>query len=303
MRTRQYISASRTGFTLVEMMVVLAIIAILAALLLAFLPSLASQTAEANGAANLQGWLNIARQKAVRNQNAYGLRVWISDLTNFWATECSYIEQPDDFTSTTATISVSTTKTTNDTVTFGAPVDLTGGLATSDLWPVQPGDYLEVLGSGLMHQITSVDGVNQRVLLNTGTPFAIAGATSWRIVRAPRVVSDEKLSLPADVVIDFGASVLSYGHAPPRTQVPPAPAVATGYYYDILFGPSGALLNSNGSTTFVAVWVRLPDTSPPGTNIGNVFAGSPTVIAVFQQTGLVGAYPPVYGGTPYVNIY
>src|SRR6266581_4234766 len=81
MRVTQTINRKRTGFTLVELLVVMAIIAFLAALLVAFLPSIASQTAEANAAVNLQGWLNIARQKAVRNQNPYGLRLWVKDTS------------------------------------------------------------------------------------------------------------------------------------------------------------------------------------------------------------------------------
>src|SRR5947208_238931 len=96
----------RAGFTLVELLVVIAIIAFLAALIIAFFPSINAQTAEANGAVNLQGWLNIARQKAIRNQNPYGLRLWVNvdptvprTLAMLQVIECQYIEQPEDFTS------------------------------------------------------------------------------------------------------------------------------------------------------------------------------------------------------------
>jgi prepilin-type N-terminal cleavage/methylation domain-containing protein len=287
----------RAGFTLVEMMVVLAIIAILAALLLAFMPSIASQTAESNGAANLQGWLNIARQKAIRNQNPYGLRIWIPDTSTMLATECSYIEQPEDFTSTTGTITTSTTNVANDTINFSG-VDVTGGLgANSTQWPIQAGDYLEVLGSGLMHQIAAVDGANQRLLLTTGTPFPISSAIGWRIMRSPRVVNDERLAMPGDVIIDLTTNT-TYSNPLPTV----AAQGAAGGSIDVLFGPSGAVLGGNMSTTFLALWVRLPDTGPGG-NVNNVFAGTPTVIAVFRQTGLVGAYPPIPGATPYANIY
>src|SRR5438067_6051213 len=87
------------GFTLIELLVVIAIIVFLAALLIAFFPSINAQTAEANGAVDLQGWLNIARQKAIRNQNPYGLRLWVQsqNMPLGWVTECQYIEQPDDF--------------------------------------------------------------------------------------------------------------------------------------------------------------------------------------------------------------
>ena len=46
-------------------------------------------------------------------------------------------------------------------------------------------------------------------------------------------------------------------------------------------------------------WVRQPDPAAAS----DIFAGAPTVIAVFAQTGLVAAYPPVKtGANPYVDI-
>jgi prepilin-type N-terminal cleavage/methylation domain-containing protein len=302
MSAHQTVRRARPAFTLVEMLVVLAIIVVLAGLLLAFMPSLASQTAESGGAASLQGWLNISRQKAIRNQNPYGLRIWINDTSTMLATECSYIEQPEDFTSITGTITTSTVNVANDTINFTG-VDVTGGLGTNTaLWPIQPGDYLEVLGSGLMHQIISIDGVNQRLLLSTGTPLPITSATGWRIVRAPRVVNDERLTMPSDVVIDLSTNG-TYGNA-----LPTLTAQGTmGGSIDVLFGPSGSVLGGNMSTTFLALWVRMPDTSPPTATNPNppavVFAGAPTVIAVFRQTGFVGAYPPIPGTTPYSGIF
>src|SRR5439155_13869089 len=126
----------RSGFTLVELLVVIAIIAFLAALLVASYPSISSQTAEANGAADLQGWLNIARQKAIRNQQPYGLRLWVkqdgqptatdTDFSNMWVRECQYIDQPDDFTG-------GNLYTTSDNATdvYIVGVDVTGGFSSS----------------------------------------------------------------------------------------------------------------------------------------------------------------------------
>ena len=328
MHAPQKIIGSRRGFTLTELLVVIAIILFLSALVVAMLPSIASQTSDAQGAVNLQGWLNIARQKAVRNQSPYGLRLYANNTTTMWVTDCQYIEQPDDFTGAgSGTLTTTSTNVANDTAKFGGGVDLTGGLgADSTLWPVQTGDYLEVLGTGLMHSITAVDGVNQQVLLATATPFAINNALNWRIVRQPRAVG-ETLSMPTDVVIDLGTNNGIATSTPPwaSPNTPPPPVAngaatnplvwsfgnvlpmqpagaAGGVYMDILFSPSGSVLSPQLSQSYIALWVRTPDTTTaPNASPYNVYAGTPTIIAVWGQTGLVGAYPPAQGN-PYQDI-
>ncbi len=166
-RGRTRAGFTRAGFTLVELLVVIAIIVVLAALLLMFYPSLSTQTAEANGAANFQGWLNIARQRAIRNQNPYGLRLWIKDVTTMYVTECSYIEQPEDLrggTIVTRDWQNNNPPLWNTIAITPGTMDPTGGFLGAigtvpdpTLFLVQPGDYIEILGTGLMHQITGID--------------------------------------------------------------------------------------------------------------------------------------------------
>lgn len=98
---------NRAGFTLVELLVVIALIAFMATLAVLFFPNAATSAREANAAQQLQAWLNTAKQRALRNQRPSGLRLYIkqaadqffindSQFTNV-VTECQYIEQPDDF--------------------------------------------------------------------------------------------------------------------------------------------------------------------------------------------------------------
>jgi len=317
------ISHRRAGFTLVELLVAMGIIVLLTGLLVAMLPSLASQTAEANGAANLQGWLNVARQKAIRNQSPFGLRLFIPDVTTMYVTNCQYIEQPDDFASGSTPngggapvaqvqVTTATTLVANDTINFapaiagGQNVDLTGGFGIGSdpsLWPVQLGDFVEINSSGLMHRITAIPTPIQLVLA-TGTPNPIGtGTTNWRILRAPRPIGEEQLALPTGVIVDLSAATSGYGFVPPLFSLTNN-GVVVGGYADVLFSPSGSVITPGApQQAFTALWVRQPDTSPNG-NPNNPFAGTPTVIAVFQGTGLVAAYPPVSTApSPYVDIH
>lgn len=308
-------TSARTGFTLVELLVVIAIMAALGALLVMFYPSVSSQAAEANGAANLQGWLNIARQTAIRNQNPSGLRLWIQtqNLATLQVTQCSYIEQPEDFSGGTLI-----TPGPNSTTVLISGADVTGGFSStgnSALYAVQSGDYLEVLGSGLMHSIApptaanpnpvQFNGAVSQLSLSTPVPFQVTaaagtGTPNYRILRAPRVLGQDMLTLPGGVVVDLQTNT-TYGNFVPitPTYVPSATGpVQSGGYVDVLFSPTGAVLLPRVPQAYLAFWVRQPDI----TNPANVFAGNPTIIAVFGQTGLVGAYAPA-PTNPYIDIY
>jgi prepilin-type N-terminal cleavage/methylation domain-containing protein len=305
------LAAPRAAFTLIELLVVMAIIALLAALVIAFFPSISSQTDEAGGAVSLQGWLNIARQKAIRNQQPFGLRLWIKDPNTMYATECQYIEQPDDFTGgTVATVNSRGNPGPWDTLVI-AGADPTGGFADPTLFAVLPGDYIELLGSGLMHRIVAVNTAPPSFSLATAIPYQISTGTptsSYRILRQPRVVGEERMPLPSTVVVDLSTNI-KYSQAPYGlpVQVPlvpvyavglPPPNPPTGYYVDVLFSPSGSVITPSLAANYMAFWVRLPDINNPT----NEFAGTPTIIAVWAQTGLAAAYPPVPGNNPYVDI-
>jgi prepilin-type N-terminal cleavage/methylation domain-containing protein len=343
----------RSGFTLIELLVVISIIAFLAALVIAFFPSINAQTAEAQGAVNLQGYLTGARQKAIRNQNPVGLRFWMKNVVDntqpFFrqVTECQYIEQPDDY---VAPDNSTMLMSTLDPALFGLPpavwtnrivaisgIDVSNGtynpapgfylanpqLYDQKLFDVQSGDNLEAFRSGLMHSIMTqwpasgqppiqVAAGNISVFfLNTALPFPIpatASTSNYRIMRQPRVLGDETLPFPNQVVVDINVNLNNidpakgnnnvnyppvmdsrYVNPLPITYIfPPGNPVPSGGYVDVLFSPSGTVLSSTRVDT-MNFWVRRVDSSNPR----HVLAGQPTVIAVFVRTGFVGAYAPL----------
>jgi prepilin-type N-terminal cleavage/methylation domain-containing protein len=95
---------ARRGFTLVELLVVIAIIVGLMAMVALAAPRFAERQGPSRGAMQLQSWLNLSRQMAIRDQRPRGLRILppatggvsIPNDANY-ARELVYIEQPDDF--------------------------------------------------------------------------------------------------------------------------------------------------------------------------------------------------------------
>jgi prepilin-type N-terminal cleavage/methylation domain-containing protein len=275
---------ARGGYTLIELLVVITLIAVLAGLTLAFLPNAVSSAREARAAVQLQSWLNVAKQRALRDQAPRGLRLWLraKDPTEVkdpnQVVECQYLEQPDDFSGGTIKSGV-----TADLVMF-TDVNLWNGDATGSdpkLWSVQPGDYLEVMGTGLMHYITAVKSI--QVQVKPALPHTIVTATAnYRIARAPRAVGDETLKMPDGTVIDLETNGNFNNPLPPSD-----PSLGTGFV-DILFAPSGAVISRGVATANIHLWVRAPDPNNPD----DFYRGDPTIVSVFVRTGLVEAFPP-----------
>src|SRR5260370_28976707 len=113
----------------------------------------------------------VPGQWAMRDRVSTGLRLQpgriyptASPSTGF-VTDLQYMQQPDDYHVASTSISATPTGTTppypqpsviiSPLPASGVTVDLYGGFGASNpsLWPVQPGDYLEVQGGGLLHQI------------------------------------------------------------------------------------------------------------------------------------------------------
>jgi prepilin-type N-terminal cleavage/methylation domain-containing protein len=261
----------RAGFTLIELLVVITIIIVLAGLALALLPTANDHQKATQGAGMVQGWLLIAKQRALRDQMPRGLRLVIDPANPTVVTQCQYIEQPDDFSGGQATT------TPPGSVAFTG-VDLTGGFTDPTQFLIQPGDLFEtpILGTppgGSLHQITAVSGP-QALTVNAGNPLPPAvGTSSYRIVRMPRVaVADPILNLPKDIGIDLSLSMM------PRELRPNGVTV-----FDIMFSPSGPVMRQGQLNGRIILWVR--DVSQDG------LQGDQTLITVYTRTGLIAGHP------------
>ena len=339
------------------------LMAMLATLAIGFLPNAASSARESRAGLKLQSWLNIAKQRAVRDQAPRGLRlnlatsgVAVGNATIFNAvTDCQYLEVPGDFPTTVgSTVNRAPNPpgqplvapfNTSNTLQIGG-VDLLNGYTTSaaDLpyWSVQPGDSIELLGSGLMYRITQVGvpvytSVTPPVKFVQGSYVAIdpplpawvlpsIATANYRIVRRARPVGDEALKMPDGTLIDIGTNASFGNPLPPGLSPPyydingnplpastlapvkydvmgnPLPASAAATYYDILFAPTGAVISPGLATTKIHLWVRAPNPDD-GASGTNVFRGDPTLISIFVRTGFVGAYSPAQPpNNPYVLV-
>jgi prepilin-type N-terminal cleavage/methylation domain-containing protein len=80
-RTADTRSRQRAGYTLVELIVVLALLAVLVLIAVALVPRAQHQARAAAAADQVQGWLLIAKQRARRDRHPVGLRLQVPILT------------------------------------------------------------------------------------------------------------------------------------------------------------------------------------------------------------------------------
>jgi prepilin-type N-terminal cleavage/methylation domain-containing protein len=284
----------RSAFTLIEMLVVIGIIAVLATLSVAIIPSVHQRTKAQRGADNLQGWLLVGRERALRDHANRGIRLLVD--SDGYVRSMVFIEQPDVFTG-----GVLQFDPANPNHAAVAGADLTGGfgVGSQPLWPVQAGDYLQFQG-GSAFLISTVNAPNPNDIytqypmwITSSTPNPPGSTTQYVITRSPRQTAGEDvLRLPDDVVVDL--SLCS----------PMLPAVP-GASYDILFTQSGALTGTLGdSNGKIVLWLRdvtkdftLPINPQSST-------GDQPLLVIYTRTGRIGAVefnndPNVGGGNAY----
>jgi hypothetical protein len=292
------------------MLVVIVILLVLATLAVMFVPNIQGQQRAAEGGTQLQSWLAIARQRALRDQTAGGIRLLPGATHSQWVTEAQYIVQPEDFTGGMLTTLNPPLVPTPDLykLVFAFPVgtDLYGGSPSDPtLWTVQPGDYIELFGSGLVRRVKNILAANVLELVSP-VPYPIYTPTgNYRIIRRPRPLEGaDKLTLPTDIAIDLFTNL---DGAPPAAPVldPPITGVPVGYNnpivpvidpsgnlvgWDILFAPSGRIIGDQAASSSVILWVR--DVTLPIYDAGTQgIVGTPTLVTIYTRSGLTAAHP------------
>jgi prepilin-type N-terminal cleavage/methylation domain-containing protein len=269
--------ADQCGFTLIEMVVVIALTVVLLALAVALVPRLQEQARAAFGAEQIQGWLLIARQQAQRDKTPTGLRLLLD--ANGFVRQLETIQQPDPLAAQGACRGCGGT----NPLLFDAPTDFSGGAGDPDQAVVRPGDYLELNGGGRVHQILAVRSPGA---LDLALPVPLPGTPTWRIIRQPRpLLGEHRLMLPLDIGVDLNPG---RSQGVPVRVVPPATE-----FREILFAPSGAVIGKGTVGDKIFLWVRDVSRDDP-------YEAEPTILAVQVRTGFISAHPVNPTGDPFL---
>jgi len=315
------IAYRRDAFTLVEMLVVIAIMLVIAALGAAFAPSINDNQKLTRAVDNLEQWLLTAKMRAKRDRLSTGLRFVQAPgdaiITPGPAySQFQYIQQPEPlsggYTSAGAVAGQLTfagqVTPGVETVTFSG-VDFTlGGTPFPNQWLVQPGDYLEINGGGvyIIGQVSPTSPTNTLVLgipnatnpfvnAPTPTPYdlslsipATTPTTNYRILRQPRLlIGEEPLTLPNNYAANF-SPIPGSGSTLPGCNVLPG----FSGFYEVLFSQTGAVVGTNAGnpTIVISVWDTTMETSDPN-RVG--------IVGVQSRTGFLGAYSVSLSGNPF----
>ncbi len=297
--------ALRTAFTLIELLVVIALIVVIAGLGVLTIPLFQSQQKATQNGSQLVAWLAGAKARALSQQRATGIRLVQDPTDPNFIREIYYVSTPDDYAGGLGNLAGGRLyqpvdkngSATTATTLYFTNVDFTGGLSDVTDWPVQPGDYLEINGGGLLYQIVGVQtqpvpaslptsqnitvsraaSVGAEALDPTFTTYSQFFTTQWRIIRQPRrVQGEDSLTFNGNVAIDASLS-----QNVPARVVPTNPAQT---YFEIVFAPNGGVVGRGtvGSDRII-LWVR--DSSK-----GSPFDNDPVLISIEVRTGFLGSY-------------
>jgi prepilin-type N-terminal cleavage/methylation domain-containing protein len=315
----KHAGSSRGGFTLVELLVVMSLMLILATIAVLFVPRALEQEKASAGARMLVGWLQTARANALRDQAPRGVRLLpytdqIGTLQGFQVRQLQYVQQPPDFVVQpglypnlpSRRLQVLVPPRSPPTALleppppgFAMPVPgFTGGFIDPKDYPVQPGDYVEVCGGGLLYRIAALPPITNDTLtlVQHQPPLPPVAPMSsftgdYRIIRAPRVSGEDPLEMPVDVGIDLSPKGQGYDLPAPLTG---SPAVTGGPpWFDVLFAPSGAVVGDGAAFDKIVFWVR-------DLTQANATDNEPQLVCVYTRSGAIAVHPvDVSGGNFY----
>ncbi|MEZ6142278.1 MAG: prepilin-type N-terminal cleavage/methylation domain-containing protein [Zavarzinella sp.] len=272
-------TAPRSAFTLIELLVAISIMLAIMALAALVLPALRQRDNTTKGTNQVQGYLSLAKQRAIRDQAPRGVRFYASLEDPNLCTEMAYIEQPEPFlppTGTSVTISPAPP-------IAGVPPASIASLSGGQIWDgVRAGDFLEVTyGGGFISQILDHNSLGialapTQVLLSQqikgGSSLTITDG--YRVLRQPtELIGETHMQLPPRV----------------RIRIPSCqPGNWTGRSMDVLFN-SGGLVADQGSGK-VILYVEPEEDG----------AGEPLLVVIYTHSGQIITHPVAEGADPFL---
>jgi prepilin-type N-terminal cleavage/methylation domain-containing protein len=318
------------GFTIVELLVVLAVMATLAAMTVFTMGPLQDRSAVNGGAAMLQTWLNTARQRAIRDKAPAGLRFLAgnslptqssasgSQTNAYYVTRMVYLEGGTEL---FGSVWINQGGNTGSATTFTLTTPL--GTTANPLTPPLAANLdTIVIDTGLPHMITNLPGsanVVTQITIGYSWPSAIvqAAPVPFRIIRGPTAIttgadSENILQMPRGSCVNFNPVTtnplypggIDLGNAPVNSNLSntftyiPTAAFSNTNGIDIMFAPDGTVI-SPPSTTPIVFWVcsttavnpTTTSTVKDPTGAVTFTAGTPVIEAMRGNPSLVAVTP------------
>ena len=309
-------AATRAGFGLIELLVVLAIITTLAALGLLVWPGIRDQDKVKDTATIVAIQLKDAQGRAAKKRSPVGVRFVVvpsldpsnpAKTDNQWVTELQFVELPDPLIPNPTPLSPSTQNPTADPtaeprVRFEYTPDATGAitgrkcyvdnLTLAQVSQIEPGCTLVMSAFGSWHRIIAQAG--------GGLPAAVENPSgSGRYTRELplEVFPDSAMGGATNQVIyHFAIYLLAtplVGEKP--TPLPTeicvdlnlsiGPQQGSAASFDVIFGPDGKLVSANTGQLFL--YVRNYTKDPIYTGSGNTlaFKTGTSLVTAFRRSG------------------
>lgn len=322
----------RKAFTLIEMLVVIAIMLALAALAAAFAPRVSDNQRMTRAVDNLEQWLLTAKMRAKRDGLSTGIRFVQAqgDVVGTYS-QFQYIQQPPPLTGgvclggppmpipplpgvysytnpTTLAVNYYTgallTSAAAGIVNFDpGSVDFTlGGTPYPNQWLVQAGDYLEINGGGV-YQIGApvtapLNPANTLQLAYAAVPLSYDQAL---LIPAStpttnfRIIRQPRLLIgeePLTLPNNYAANFNAIPGYLPATMGSNVQLGANGIYPEILFSPTGAVVGTNAGNSTIIISVW--DTTMETLDPNRV-----GVVGIQSRSGFIGAYSISLGLDPF----